>query len=777
MTRTAIALVLMFEVAAVLSAVPQRDASPAGVRLRGVVSDERSGNPLKHARVSVQWTGGRSQPVLTDDRGRFDVGVANAGAYSIALAKAGSAPQTQRLGRDAVAEPIALRMARGAVLTGTAFDRNGDPVAGIGVNVRRVDPDTASFVPGEAWVTDTDDHGEFRVGSLPGGRFAVTLYPVPLVSVGLLQKLQPEIDSRTLVELRAGQELAIARVFEEPESGTTSPAADVAGRATASADPRSAGIEGRLFAANGRPLAGLSISITPLATGSTRLVQSDGSGRYAIDRLSAGTVQIAVTPRGGGMEPQRIGTVTLERGDRLANIDLAMPAGSSISGVVVDDLGEPLEGLAIRLMERKFSGGLNTIVAHRGAVRRRTDDRGQYRIYGVMPGTYYLTVIEETLEGDLQLPIAVRQVYYPGSDAPADALTLQIEPGRDVAGVNVAVPSSRFTRVYGRVVDSAGQPLRSTLQSLQSARVAGDRSSTERISASVLLSLSSRSATVIPPGRSVEIKDGTFEFLNVPPGDYVIQARAEPYDPMKEPYAQRSGEFATAFLTVGGGEVPISMQTAPGSSLKGRVVVQGGTSDDLPFDVTITAVPADSDLSPRARSTRVPGAAPFELTGLIGAHRVVVDGIPPEWWLKSVEIDGINAADDPIMFGGRNQSRSGVDVVVSSAGGEISGRVTGGTRGREGALVLVFPMESSLWYHRSRFLKLVPADPDSGFSVTGLPPGEYCAVAVDAGALNPFSDEWRNPALLATLAASARRVTVGEGGRVSVELRRSPMSR
>ena len=117
------------------------------------------------------------------------------------------------------------------------------------------------------------------------------------------------------------------------------------------------------------------------------------------------------------------------------------------------------------------------------------------------------------------------------------------------------------------------------------------------------------------------------------------------------------------------------------------------------------------------------------------------------------------------------------EVVVSSAGGEVSGRVTGPIRGREGALVLVFPTDSSRWYHESRFLKLVPAAPDAGFTVTGLPPGEYHIVAMDAGALDPFSDEWRNPALLAALATSARRVTVGEGSRVSVELRRSPAPR
>jgi hypothetical protein len=89
----------------------------------------------------------------------------------------------------------------------------------------------------------------------------------------------------------------------------------------------------------------------------------------------------------------------------------------------------------------------------------------------------------------------------------------------------------------------------------------------------------------------------------------------------------------------------------------------------------------------------------------------------------------------------------------------------------------VFPAESSRWYHRSRFLKLVPADPDSGYRVSGLPPGEYHAIAIDAGALDPFSEEWRNPELLGALATMARRLTVGEGSRVSVELRRSPMPR
>jgi hypothetical protein len=43
--------------------------------------------------------------------------------------------------------------------------------------------------------------------------------------------------------------------------------------------------------------------------------------------------------------------------------------------------------------------------------------------------------------------------------------------------------------------------------------------------------------------------------------------------------------------------------------------------------------------------------------------------------------------------------------------------------------------------------------------------------------VDPFSEEWRNPELLGALATMARRVTVGEGGRLSVELRRSPMPR
>jgi hypothetical protein len=298
---------------------------------------------------------------------------------------------------------------------------------------------------------------------------------------------------------------------------------------------------------------------------------------------------VQITAGGGaGIVEQRLGTVTLTEGDRLVNVDLTMPSGSAISGAVVDDLGEPLEGLAVRLMERKFSGGLDTVVSYRGTVLRKTDDRGQFRLYGVMPGTYYLLVNEEVIDGDLQFPLPARQVYYPGSDALADALTVQVEPGRDVAGVNVAFPSPRFTRVYGRVVDSSGQPLRASPVQL---RDLAERKSTERMSASVSLSVSRRSGMAIPPGRSVEVKDGTFEFLNVPPGDYVIQARAEPTDPLKDPYAQRPGEFATAYLTVGGGEVPIALQTAPGSSLKGRVVVHGGASDDLPFDVMITAVP------------------------------------------------------------------------------------------------------------------------------------------------------------------------------------------
>jgi hypothetical protein len=762
MCRLMLRLVVSIGVAGPLA--EGRQPAPAGATavqtLRGVVlADDRSPSPLRRARVVAEWAGGRTEPGFTDDQGRFTVSVASAAVYTLTISKPGYAAQQLRRTREVSADPIAVRLARGAVITGTVFDRTGEPASLVGVRVQRTDASGKAYAAGH-YVTDTDDRGEFRIGSLPAGRYAVilndslagALTDSPTAKNGA-------VDSGTVVDIRAGEEVTLARVHEPrlfPVPGTR------AREGIADGDDRVV-IQGRVRGANGRPLAGATVRVTHVGIGSERTAATDADGRYQLGGMPAGTLRVAVEHGAGAgalaRAKQSARSVTVRKGERVNGVDITFPRGAAVSGLIVDEYGEPLEGLAVRVSRVRFSGGRTSLEAAADVPGRRTDDRGQYRLHGLPAGTYYLVASEELSQEDpFRARTVVRRVFYPGVDEAGRAVPLQTDGRQDVFGVNMAFPFARLSRVYGRALDSAGRPFRGSLT----------------------LSATARSGAPALETRSMDRVDGTFEFPGVPDGEYVLKATTEtpPGFFAREP-GRDDREFGLTFVTVAGGDASVLVRTTTGSSLTGRIVVEGDASPDSVPDVGVETVPSDVDLTPPAwpRTASVGSDARFELANLTGPVRIAVTGLPPEWWLKSVDIDGVNAADDPVTFGSKGQSRGGVEIVLSRAAAEISGRVSGGAGASPGAVVLIFPIDSRRWYSRSRFLRLTTADADGNFSTTGLPPEEYVVAALEPSAVDPLSDEWQNPDLLSALASAGRRIALKESARTTADLRVTALPR
>src|SRR5262249_23289883 len=77
------------------------------------------------------------------------------------------------------------------------------------------------------------------------------------------------------------------------------------------------------------------------------------------------------------------------------------------------------------------------------------------------------------------------------------------------------------------------------------------------------------------------------------------------------------------------------------------------------------------------------------------------------------------------------------------------------------SLVLMFPADSNDWVDYGRTPRRIQSAPSSAgkFSLPAPPQGEYFLIAVPAD----VDGDWRDPALLAKVAAKAERVTVAEG--------------
>jgi hypothetical protein len=272
-----------------------------------------------------------------------------------------------------------------------------------------------------------------------------------------------------------------------------------------------------------------------------------------------------------------------------------------------------------------------------------------------------------------------------------------------------------------------------------------------------------RSGQVTLPPRVVSVNaDGTFEFLNVPAGEYALTAA--PAGGGAEP------EFALQMISVAGSDMPpVTIRTAPMASISGRIeVVEGAGAGPMSFFAVV-----DSDYPVRP-GTVAPGPdGTFVLRRLAGPVRFTSRNSPAGSWLKAVNIGGINAVEEPVVFNGADSSRTDVTVVFAVSAGHLSGRVVD-ERGAaaDDYRVVVFSTNRERWFAGSQFLRIVGGpDVNGGFTVPSLPPGDYFVAAVDGIDGDADTGDWQNPDVLAALSASAQRVTVGERQRAVADVK------
>lgn len=106
------------------------------------------------------------------------------------------------------------------------------------------------------------------------------------------------------------------------------------------------------------------------------------AGRYTVNASKAGYVNIAYGAKG----PGRAGTpIQLADGQKLEAKAMSLPKGGVVTGIVLDENGEPAPGTQVRAMRQVIRTGEKRLES---AGTDTTDDRGQYRIYALQPGQF-----------------------------------------------------------------------------------------------------------------------------------------------------------------------------------------------------------------------------------------------------------------------------------------------------------------------------------------------------------------------------------------------------
>jgi hypothetical protein len=431
-------------------------------------------------------------------------------------------------------------------------------------------------------------------------------------------------------------------------------------------------------------------------------------------------------------------SVSLAGSGFVLNAEFVPPAakGGAVTGTVLDEFGEPVEGAEVELRPLRFEGGRG--VMGQGVRGRKTDDRGRFRLFGVPPDTYYLALVTAP---DVSVPFA--PVYYPGRAGVYEAALVPVEDGRERAELDLTFAVVRNVRLTGVVVDAAGHQ-----------RLTGTVALAARVPWGVIS---------LPRAEAPIAEDGTFEIANVPPGGYVVQALGKG--------STGAREFGLEYINVGGSDVDfVGIATTTGTKLSGRATFDGPSGGRAPsFGVSVW--PSDPAYAPTLTVSSGGFIGPdrrFEITGLIGPGRLVLEDAPEGWWLKSVTIGGVDVTDSPVLFGWRDFDDA--EAVVATTGGRLEGRVAPGCPAARPATrpgcgyVVVFPIDNRLWFPRSRHLRLVPAAIDGRYVVSGLPPGDYWVTALESGLEERAYSAWQQPEFLNDLREAASRVRIGREG-------------
>lgn len=252
-------------------------------------------------------------------------------------------------------------------------------------------------------------------------------------------------------------------------------------------------------------------------------------------------------------------------------------------------------------------------------------------------------------------------------------------------------------------------------------------------------------------------RDGAFSLANVPPGRYMLRARAGDDND--------ASLFAAQPLTVNGADVSdLMVMLTNGATITGAVTflsgLQGGASPPDPTQFRVTAPSTDQSSFGPQPNARLDKDGNFTLSGVpAGLHLLRSAGNARGWSLKSVAVGARDVTDTPIEIRS-NQTLANVSIVFTDTQNEINGTITTvqGTPVSE-YTVLAFPTDASLWRPQARQIMTARPDQTGKYRIRGLPPGEYYLTTVDPAE----QGEWFEPAYLDEHRAGAARLTLGDG--------------
>jgi hypothetical protein len=467
-------------------------------------------------------------------------------------------------------------------------------------------------------------------------------------------------------------------------------------------------ISGQVVNDNGQPLAGASLFVRQMNSISiARTTTTDADGNFRLTNLEPALYTILASAPAYAIDTAA--PTYYRPGD---SVRLEMMRGGIITGTVTNASGDPVIGVRVRAIRIRDAAGQ---VSRIGSREQSTDDRGVYRIYGLLPGTYLVNA-----GGGGSFGSSIFNPY--DNDVP----TYAPSSTRDDAS-EISLRSGDETAVDIRYRGETGHTISGTV------KMAGTSGATVAL----------RSVGNPAPLANIFQPFGNrgFAFTGLADGEYTLRAQEFSLD--QSPNAAQ-GRLATKRVTIKGANVTgVELTTTPMASISGRILLEPskvpecqGKRAPLLAQTLVQLQRPEKEQEDQDGIYVGPlgGVASPDASGVLrwrnvipGRYRFEPRFYARYWYLKSIVINTAGAKPQKIDAAASWTSMkfgdqvTGVTITLAEGAASIRGHVQPGT------ILYLVPAEPDKATDVLRFFAADVAS-DGAFSLSNLPPGKYLAL-------------------------------------------------
>lgn len=402
----------------------------------------------------------------------------------------------------------------------------------------------------------------------------------------------------------------------------------------------------------GSPIADATVVLASGGNSRREMVTTTGpDGRFGFDapqgKFTLSSVVDGQNRKFGEMSPLTgMGSAVITGPDQdTAHLVFRWSRTAVIAGRVVDDQREPVENARVQLF---YSGVMVGHVRIAPLPPVWTDDRGEYRSWGIPGGTYYVAVTAHPWYansglaplGQSQAPTAYAAAYYPGTTDITRAAPLRVHPGGEVHVEFTLTANAAATITVNCDNDALGAPSRPL-------RGGG-------MTASVITEGIGDTENVVSQPPSYRCP---FMVSGLSPGHYLLRLSSS---------GTTNPLTAQQWVDVGAGDMTVSLSLHPPAAVHGNVTLKNAGA--RPSGTLVVHLSRETGGKSLSMAVGTDGSFSF-LRVEPGKYRVSISGAG--YYAETIR------AGDAVLPDGVTNVEDGVESRLSILAGNDNGRLKG----------------------------------------------------------------------------------------------------